>query len=465
MHIVVAIALGVIYFMPNSVQCNVAVTKLNDANFEEFVHQYEVVMVNFYADWCRFCQMLKPVYEQAAVLLGDSVNARLVAVDCEAADTQQQKAIHGISKYPTLKIFRNGMVLRQEYRGQRSAVAIEKYIRELLEPPVKEVTNDQEIVDMIKIHHKAVIGIFPERSHPSFSNFQELANVLRDTCHFAAKFEGDAPHLSMRTLADQHVYDGDIGNGDQLLRWAKEECTPLVREITFTNGEELTEEGLPFIIMFYDPNDLHSVQQFSRVARNHFEEYRGRVNFITADGHKFTHPLQHLGKTKKDLPILAADTFRHMFLFKNFKRIHHLNVFKKFIDDVLSGALHVQLHNPVAISTPDPYADEYNDYEDEQEPEDYLDLGRKETIKEKLEDAKEMKMDSLKAAETVQQAETESKRMAREYESRRRRASEHAAEPEEGEGEDHRPVAVKSVMGRLRPSDNRYSILKNRDEL
>lgn len=42
-------------------------------------------MVNFYADWCRFCQMLKPVYEQAAVLLGDSVNARLVAVDCEAA--------------------------------------------------------------------------------------------------------------------------------------------------------------------------------------------------------------------------------------------------------------------------------------------------------------------------------------------------------------------------------------------
>lgn len=40
------------------------------------------------------------------------------------------------------------------------------------------------------------------------------------------------------------------------------------------------------------------------------------MNFITADGHKFTHPLQHLGKTKKDLPVLAADTFRHMYLFK-----------------------------------------------------------------------------------------------------------------------------------------------------
>jgi endoplasmic reticulum resident protein 44 len=30
----------------------------------------------------------------------------------------------------------------------------------------------------------------------------------------------------------------------------------MVREITFENGEELTEEGLPFLILFYDPNNL-----------------------------------------------------------------------------------------------------------------------------------------------------------------------------------------------------------------
>lgn len=54
-------------------------------------------------------------------------------------------------------------MLRQEYRGQRSAVAIEKYIRELLEPPVKEVTNDQEIVDMIKVRYTAVIEQFLNR--------------------------------------------------------------------------------------------------------------------------------------------------------------------------------------------------------------------------------------------------------------------------------------------------------------
>lgn len=75
-----------------------------------------------------------------------------------------------------------------------------------------------------------------------------------------------------------------------------------MREITFQNGEELTEEGLPFVILFYDPANMHAVQQFTRVIRSRFEPYRGIVNFITADGTKFTHPLQHLGKTCDGVP-------------------------------------------------------------------------------------------------------------------------------------------------------------------
>ena len=40
------------------------------------------------------------------------------------------------------------------------------------------------------------------------------------------------------------------------------------------------------------------------------------VNFLVADGNKFSHPLYHLGKTTADLPILAIDSFRHMYLLK-----------------------------------------------------------------------------------------------------------------------------------------------------
>ena len=39
------------------------------------------------------------------------------------------------------------------------------------------------------------------------------------------------------------------------------------------------------------------------------------VNFLVADGTKFTHPLHHLGKSLSDLPVLAIDSFRHMYVF------------------------------------------------------------------------------------------------------------------------------------------------------
>lgn len=41
------------------------------------------------------------------------------------------------------------------------------------------------------------------------------------------------------------------------------------------------------------------------------------VNILTADGVKFSHPLYHLGKTSNDLPVVAIDSFRHMYLWKH----------------------------------------------------------------------------------------------------------------------------------------------------
>lgn len=38
-----------------------------------------------------------------------------------------------------------------------------------------------------------------------------------------------------------------------------------VREITFQNGEELTEEGLPFLILFHKKEDTESLESYQRV--------------------------------------------------------------------------------------------------------------------------------------------------------------------------------------------------------
>lgn len=53
---------------------------------------------------------------------------------------------------------------------------------------------------------------------------------------------------------------------DELNVWAQEKCVPLVREITFENAEELTEEGLPFLILFHAPDDVESVKLYKDIV-------------------------------------------------------------------------------------------------------------------------------------------------------------------------------------------------------
>lgn len=50
-----------------------------------------------------------------------------------------------ITKYPTLKLLRNGQASKREYRGQRSAEAFASFIKEQLKDPIKEIESLEEL--------------------------------------------------------------------------------------------------------------------------------------------------------------------------------------------------------------------------------------------------------------------------------------------------------------------------------
>ena len=64
---------------------------------------------------------------------------------------------------------------------------------------------------------------------------------------------------------------------DEFSIWASEKCTPLVREITFENAEELTEEGLPFLILFHNPDDNESIKKFTDVVQTQLIEDKRKI--------------------------------------------------------------------------------------------------------------------------------------------------------------------------------------------
>jgi len=85
------------------------------------------------------------------------------------------------------------------------------------------------------------------------------------------------PDRSVSVEMDE-TFKGNSENFDELLAWIQSKCVPLVREITFENAEELTEEGIPFLILFYNPEDTQTVKKFNQVVMEQLLDERRKIN-------------------------------------------------------------------------------------------------------------------------------------------------------------------------------------------
>ncbi|XP_034950662.1 endoplasmic reticulum resident protein 44 [Chelonus insularis] len=316
----------------------------------------ELVFINFYADWCRFSNILAPVFDEAADKVREAFPTRVVMgkVDCDAESSIASR--FQITKYPTLKVIKNGQPTKREYRGQRSVEAFVEFVKKQLEDPIKEFHDLKELMDLDD-KKRMIIGYFDRKDVPEYEKFRRVATNLKDDCQFHVGFGevSKAMHPPGQPIIvfrpdralsndEDETYKGSLHNFDELNIWAQEKCIPLVREITFENAEELTEEGLPFLILFHAPDDVKSVKEFKDVVTNFLVDEKQNVNFLTADGFKFAHPLHHLGKNSSDLPLIAIDSFRHMYLFPKYSDIHTPSKLKNFLRDLYSGKLHREYH-------------------------------------------------------------------------------------------------------------------------
>ncbi|MUW15016.1 thioredoxin [Halorubrum sp. CBA1125] len=97
--------------------------QLTDADgFDEIVADHDVVLVDFYADWCGPCQMMEPAVEQ----LANDTDAAVLKVDVD--QYQSLAAEYGVQSIPTLLVFADGerverMVGAQSAESLSDAVA------------------------------------------------------------------------------------------------------------------------------------------------------------------------------------------------------------------------------------------------------------------------------------------------------------------------------------------------------
>lgn len=113
-----------------------ATTDLTTAGFQSALEDNEIMLIDFWADWCGPCKQFAPIYEQASEQHPDVVFAK---VDTEAE--QELAAAANITSIPTLMAFREKVLVF----AQPGALNAEQ---------LGEVINAVKGLDMEEVHRQ-----------------------------------------------------------------------------------------------------------------------------------------------------------------------------------------------------------------------------------------------------------------------------------------------------------------------
>jgi thioredoxin-like negative regulator of GroEL len=121
-------------------------------NFEQTLVRYPIVVVNFFAPWCHWCQRLEPTWEAATKEVHEKYpewdgRIRFAKVDCTAEVDLCRS--HFIQGFPSIRVFRKGhdeinVMGRQGYElytGDRTKEALVGFADALV-PSAGEVSVD-----------------------------------------------------------------------------------------------------------------------------------------------------------------------------------------------------------------------------------------------------------------------------------------------------------------------------------
>merc|ERR550519_1772452 len=285
-----------------------AVLKLTADNFTKIAKSRELMLVMFYAPWCKHCKQLEPEYEGAAIEL-DGWGITLAKVD----GTREKELAdqYNVGGWPVLKMFRKGRVF--EYNGPREKQNIIDFMKEQFKPPSEEKNHMLGITNNMNRLDATVVGFFKGKSD-LYDEYIVAANEMRGTFKFM--------HTTDVSIAEQFkippetvaVFQPEIAwtpyenktyhltkksaTYKEIIQFVRKSSIPLVGQRTKANLFKYSEK--PLVVVYYDVNYQHQYVRDTQFIRNkiveiakHFKE--SNLRFAISNEDEFEDEVKSLG--------------------------------------------------------------------------------------------------------------------------------------------------------------------------
>jgi thioredoxin 1 len=93
------------------------------STFSEIINSSTPTLVDFYADWCGPCKMMKPILEELKSAVGEK--AKIIKIDVDK--NPQVASAYKIQGVPTLIIFKEGQI-----KWRKSGVVSAQNLQQLI---------------------------------------------------------------------------------------------------------------------------------------------------------------------------------------------------------------------------------------------------------------------------------------------------------------------------------------------
>ena len=99
--------------------------EITDANFEQYANSGQLVIVDFWAQWCGPCRAIAPIIDELAEEYEGKAIIGKLNVD-ENSDVCNE---FGIRNIPTLLFIKNGILLEKQVGGSTKSALVSKIER------------------------------------------------------------------------------------------------------------------------------------------------------------------------------------------------------------------------------------------------------------------------------------------------------------------------------------------------